>query len=304
MDRNRLKQIQTSDTTDSRLNQEFVDWLRTKGLNWALVLMIALCAVMGWNLWKQRRERIRNEAWQDLADATLPAAYEDVAARFKDIDSVAPWALLAAADRYLTAVQTGVRFDRTPDAADYRLTPEATQEFLQSSDRLYAEVLNMSTEAPRAGFRLNALFGRAAVYESTGKIDEARGFLQEAVRTATEAGFPELASVAEERMATLNEVAQRVELPTVAQLPVEPAAAPSQAPVVNDDLIRQLLTPSESDAAPTTPQPTAPGAATTSPVAPPATVDPAQGQGQAPNETPGASSESTPASSSGGDQGG
>ena len=83
MDRNRLSKIQQSDLTESRVNQEFVDWLKTKGLNYALVFMVALCAVMGWNLWKQRQTRVRNEAWQDLGQATLPAARLQAISRLK-----------------------------------------------------------------------------------------------------------------------------------------------------------------------------------------------------------------------------
>src|SRR5690606_19888710 len=112
----------------SRINQDFMEWLKTKGMNWALLILVALCALMGWNLWKERQAMRRNTAWVDLASASIPASLQDVAARFSEIDAVAPLALLGSADRYLVSIQTGQRFDREPSAEDYLVTPELRTE--------------------------------------------------------------------------------------------------------------------------------------------------------------------------------
>ena len=34
----RLKEVQTTDLTDSRVNHDFIDWLKTKGMNWLLLI--------------------------------------------------------------------------------------------------------------------------------------------------------------------------------------------------------------------------------------------------------------------------
>ena len=245
-DRNRLEQIQQTDLTESRVNQDFVDWLKTKGVNWALVVLVVLCGVMGWNLWKQRQQSQRDEAWVDLASATIPAALEDVAARFPKVDSIAPLALLSAADKYLFSVQTGTRFDRDPTAEDYRLTPEVRTEWLQLADGLYAKVIETTPvtaeDFPRKGFVIAAMFGRAAVAECSGDIEAARTFLKDA-RLESEPQYPQLAALADERLETLDPLSDPVLLPTRAQLPQAPTATPIETPILDQDLIRDLLSP-------------------------------------------------------------
>src|SRR5262245_25193708 len=115
-DRRRLQEIQQQDLTESRLNQEFVDWLKTKGMNWLLVVLLGLCAYMGWNWWRDRQVKAREAAWASFSSATLPAALEEVAATHQGVDSVDALALVVAADRYLGSVQSGVRFDRDAGA--------------------------------------------------------------------------------------------------------------------------------------------------------------------------------------------
>ena len=43
----RLKQVQTTDLTDSRLNHEFVAWLKTSGMNYLLMLLLVACVAVG-----------------------------------------------------------------------------------------------------------------------------------------------------------------------------------------------------------------------------------------------------------------
>lgn len=49
-DKKRLSQVQTQDLTESRLNDDFVYWLKKNGTNTLLVVLIALCAFLGFNL--------------------------------------------------------------------------------------------------------------------------------------------------------------------------------------------------------------------------------------------------------------
>ena len=272
-DRRRLQQIQQQQLTESRLNDDFLYWLKNKGPNYLFVILLGLCAVMGWNLWQKKKGEARTAAWADLGSATLPAAYEEVAATHKGIDSVDAWAFLSAADRYMSSIQSGNRFDRQASDADYRLTPELREQWLAEAERLYGQVIGAaqtSGEKEKAGFIIAAHFGKAAVAESRGNLDAAKRELDEAAAAAGTAWEP-LARVARERADSLATVATLPRFPTRAELPASTAPAslqsPLEPPVIDENLIRELLTPSAgqpievpSGAAPATPPPATPPA--------------------------------------------
>jgi len=246
-DRSRLEQIQQTDVTEGRYNEDFLDWLKTKGLNYAAVILLVLVGVMGWNMFKDRRVQERDQAWVDLSGASLPGSLEDVAQRHRDTDSIAPWALLDAAERYYQAVQRGVRlFDREPDAEDWQLTPELREQWLNESDRLFSEVVAKSRGSrshDRRGFLIAALFGRAAIAESRGDAEAARAALSE-IASVSRGTHQAIADLAESRMANLDEVIAVAKLPSRSDLPAAPSAQPLVDPIVTDDLLRDLLTPS------------------------------------------------------------
>lgn len=225
MDSKRLGGVQKQDLTESRLNDDFVYWLRTSGPNWLLGAMVVACLVLGWQWWKNSRAAARDTAWQEFAAATLPPALRDVAARHGNIDSVAAYALLTAGDRYLMSVQTGMRFDRDMGASDAALTPEMRTEWLGEADALYAQVLASTESKPElAGFTAAALFGRAAVAETQGKFDEATSLLQRAEKVAA-TRYPAVAAQATKRLATVESLRN--------PYPVPPGAAtlPENSPV-------------------------------------------------------------------------
>ena len=72
----RLKEVQTTDLTDSRVNRDFVDWLKTKGMNYLLLALLALCAFFAWEWYQQQSVLARDQAWADLTNATSPATPE------------------------------------------------------------------------------------------------------------------------------------------------------------------------------------------------------------------------------------
>lgn len=246
-DRARLEQIQQQQLTESRLNEDFLNWLKNKGPNYLFVLLLGLCGVMGWNWWQRQKAETRTNAWIDLGSATLPAAYEEVASNYRKVDAVAPLALLGAADRYMNSVLSGARFDRQPTDADHALTPELREQWLAEADRLYGQVLasaRTAGERERAGFIIAAHFGRAAVAESRGDLDAARREL-ESVAAAAGKDWAPLAAIARERIADLDSVAVVLSFPSRAELPQAAGApTPFQSPLFDDALIRELLTPS------------------------------------------------------------
>ncbi len=224
MDRKRLGSVQQTDLTESRINDDFVFWLKNSGPNWLLAALVVASLVMGWNWWQNREAQARDVAWNELNAADIPAALKDVALKHSDIDSVPEFALLTAGDRYLQSVLTGTRFDREATASDATVTPELRLEWLAEADTLYGDVIKASqvdTSGGLRAFEVSAWFGRAAVAESKGDIDAAKGALENAKRAAG-THFPWLVKNADARLASLGMISTQYPIP-----PAPVAVAPT-----------------------------------------------------------------------------
>ncbi|NBX35931.1 MAG: hypothetical protein EBR10_01730 [Planctomycetes bacterium] len=215
MDRKRLANVQQSDLTESRINDDFLYWLKNSGPNWLLAVLVVLCLAMGWNWWKNKQGQARDAAWSELSDADIPASLRDVAAKHGDVDGVASLALLSAADRYLQSVVSGQRFDREASAADAAVTPELRREWLLEARTLYSEVLaraEASNDANAVSFEVAALFGLAAVAESRGEVDTAKSSL-ERIDSKTSESHPWISKQAKARIATIALVSSPYQIP-------------------------------------------------------------------------------------------
>lgn len=244
----RLTQIKGTDLTEGRINEEFVTWLRTKGLNYLLVVLLLILGWMGWNLWEQRAAERRDAAWIDLADATLPVSLDEVATRHAGVDSVAVLAQISAGDRYLGSVQSGLRFDREPDQPDYRLTPEDRTAFLASADDAYRRAISILGAREQIGAKapllIAAVVGRAAVEESRGNLEATESLLQEARAIAGDR-YTIVNRWAKQRIDELPKLAAAPPIPPQSSLPVRPAVEPL-APMIVQDLLRDLAAPPAS----------------------------------------------------------
>ena len=91
MDRDRLKDIQTADLSESKVNEDFVHWLKTKGPSYLFIILIVLFAFIFYNQYRAGKVRHRAEAWNAYLEAGqsgLPASLEDVAQTYSEIDSL------------------------------------------------------------------------------------------------------------------------------------------------------------------------------------------------------------------------
>lgn len=225
----RLKNMQQADLTESRVNDDFLHWLKTWGQNILLAVLVVAALAMGYFWWSQKKEQARDEAWSELGAASLPVALEEVAAKHEGKDAVAPFAEILAADRYLQAVTSNQRFDREASAADAALTPELRTEWLKEADRLYAKVAARMANAKRPGeygFLFGALFGRAAVAEDMGDLKAAEGFLKEIEAKSKDTDFAADGTLAAKRLESLQALAAKVELPSRPAPPAAPTAIP------------------------------------------------------------------------------
>ncbi|MFM7479891.1 MAG: hypothetical protein ACKO4V_02025 [Planctomycetota bacterium] len=281
MDRKRLANVQQSDLTESRINDDFLFWLKNSGPNWLLAVLVVLCLAMGWNWWKNKQGQARDVAWSELSDADIPATLRDVAAKHSDVDGVASFALLTAADRYLQSVVSGQRFDREPSATDAAVTSELRREWLLEARVLYDEVLTRaeaSNDPNAVAFEVAALFGLAAVAESRGEADVAKSAL-ERVDAKTAENMPWISKQAKARIETIALVSSPYQIPD-APMPqaVLPDGTrfnlPTGASVADEEAMRALIGGLQAGGmTPASDQPIMP-AAPSDPAAPPAPAAP------------------------------
>ena len=142
-DPERLAQVQQSDLAESRVNEEFIDWLKKWGNTILLIVLLIALVGVGWNWLQRKADTERDTAWTNLDGAQLPASLEEVAKESKGIDSVSTLALLTAADKFLQ--KRPIRFasrrnrDRRGCPAgcrDARAVPRERQQSLRGGDPL------------------------------------------------------------------------------------------------------------------------------------------------------------------------
>ena len=241
---------------ESRVNVEFVDFLK-KWSTPALLVVAAIVVVM----FALRKLEERRQAYVDAAfeqyeaaarpkgvgpdDAPLtsvvaisPFTLQGVAEEYSDVKGARWLSRLAAADTYMTAVRTGVTLGATVkadgavgDPEQDLLGPEARADYLEQARALYRAVLQDTESDPKATIHtLRALFGIAAVQESAGELEGARQTLDRVATLAAERGFGTLARLAEGRIQTLDELGEPVDLVSRDTLPELPWLAPPPAP--------------------------------------------------------------------------
>lgn len=243
-DQNRQRQVQTQDLTESRLNDDFVFWLKRHGMNYLLVALLVACAFMGYNWWQRKQIEKATVAWDEFVQASLPESLEQVAKDHEVFPQVAVTALLRAADLRLQQIQTG---EASPKVGDTPAVPldEAGRKIAQeAADENYAKAAELATRATE-GDRARAapvvvpsLFGRAAIAESRGDFNAARGFLEEAAKVAGDR-WPRLVEIANNRLSGLADLEKPISLPKQSELFVRTVEPTPTLP--QDDLFNAII---------------------------------------------------------------
>lgn len=231
MDSNRLKEVQQTDITESKVNEDFVDWLKNKGPTYLLIVMVGLCLWVGWDRIKSMRMQKLDQARMELNEAVSPVDLQRIAA---DYSSVREEALLRAADLYLQSVQTGRAVSRSVDQTEMppELTADERNTTINEARRLYKELIELVANDPgKVLFAVNAHFGLAALAESEGNFETAATHYTQAAELAKK-NFTQLAEQANARKDAL------AELPTEVAL-IERSALPR--PEIVDPLLRDLI---------------------------------------------------------------
>ena len=220
MDRDRLKDIQTSDLSESNVNEDFVQWLKTKGPSYLLIIMIVIAGYLFFVRYQQGKSAYRAEAWMSYIEASsagLPATHEDIAQTYADVDALYTLGLLNAADGYMRSVITGQMLGSNSNITTI-LSEEDRTFYLEKADGLYSRVIaDDDKSAERTILIVSGMNGRAAVAESKGDIESAKGHYEQVI-TRSKNFFPALATQAQSRIDTLELLVEEVVLPTDAEV--------------------------------------------------------------------------------------
>lgn len=221
---------------ESRINEEFRDFLVKWGPRLLIVVALVALAFSGRRFLNQKADERTDEAFVQLAlatstDATSPDTLLALAQQFDDVGAVAHVARLAAADAYLGAVRRGVVIGAQqspmggyPD--EELLDAELRTSYLGQARQTYTLVANAGDAADV--LKVRAHMGLAAVAESMGELDTARTHYERAATIDQQAGYGAMANVARARIASLDALVSPAALPATAQLPVPEIASPDE----------------------------------------------------------------------------
>ncbi|MFN9077034.1 MAG: hypothetical protein ACK5WX_06365 [bacterium] len=247
-DKARLRGVQTTDLTESRINDDFVFWLKRHGSNYLLVVLLVACGVLGWNYYKRQQVAKSAGAWSDLSTAStsnMPEPLEQIAKDHANVPQVAMMALIAAGDLRLNQIQRG---ELSPAVGTTPAVPldEAARKIAQeAADDNYAKAAKMAEEfaagdrSKVAPILFSSLFGRAAVAESRGDFEASKKLLEDALALAGDK-WTGIASIAKSRLTGLVALSKPLAIPTAAELPVK-VTVPVPATGGSDDLFSSIV---------------------------------------------------------------
>ena len=260
---------------ESKLNVEFIDWLKKWGPYFVITLAAVVLIWRGWEFLKSQRQATLDKAFIEHRQLTSglnpsPESLVLFADTHKATPGLAAEARLEAARIYLQAVGVGIEPGAQPAAdgtfKESDLLSDARRvELLNKAESLYSTVLS-NTEG-KVGMELMAVqaaFGLASVAESREDWAEASQNYEQVIAIATAGNLPTLAEVAVERREALDTLKTLPKYYSQADLP-EPPPPPTPTPVPVELLPGGPQGPSTPPTAPTTP-----------PADPPAQDPPAQ----------------------------
>lgn len=235
MDDRQTKIREGAGLENSRINQEFVDFLN----KWSTPVLMTLAVAAGiWWLMQymeQKKNTRIDQAFSELEAATSggnpsPSSLTTIATDYSGVRSVPELAKLTATDIYLRAftigIEPGAQFDpitRRVLNPDDVLTPERRTMYLDLAQSTANEVLSMSKDkGGKALFAMQALSRLAAVQEGKRDFDAAKGYYEQLKALGAQEQYETIVSFAEARIANLDSLKQVGELPSSALVPALP----------------------------------------------------------------------------------
>ncbi len=218
---------------EGRYNTEFIDLLKKYSTPMLLCIAVIAGGYFLYNYRSRQRELSTDGAWAQF-DAAEKSGSPASLLRIADENegtAIEHLARLKVADVHLDASRTGVPIGVTLEASGElpkdtkALTEEQQASELASAQGLYKQVFDEVADKPEmTPFALSALSGLAAVAESKGELDAAKGFYQQIIDRATAAGLDASAKRAEERKNSVDKLKIEPKLYAQAALPASAAS--------------------------------------------------------------------------------
>jgi hypothetical protein len=207
---------------ESRLNQEFIDFLQKWSMPLLVIAAIAAVGYAGWGKVKAARQEKVNAAFREFeaasqGDSPSPETLRRIADDFDGIRGVGSLARLAAADAYLRTVRSGVRpgtqlnDDGTLKSPEDALSPQDAASALDQAKALYQRTYDeTASDSTRVLVTIHALYGLASVAESKKDFGAARSSYETLARLAEGTPYAAHGLIAKKRSANVDRLAADV----------------------------------------------------------------------------------------------
>ncbi|MFG0276049.1 MAG: hypothetical protein ACF8QF_13440 [Phycisphaerales bacterium] len=244
MDQRQQKITEGAGLTESRLNQDFIDWLNKWGPRILTLVLIVLVIYVANDWWKGKQVESRDEAFFQLEQARISGSPDALLAVARDHDgrgAVAELATIEAADILLAAARRGVTPGGSVLNPEDALDEEGRSDLYRRAADLYEQAYRATrSDSGRPVQRIAARWGMAATAISLREWDGARAALEDVARFADDAGLHRLATVARDRLENFDDLRDappllpEEEIATVT--PRDPGTfGPAPSPLVNPE---------------------------------------------------------------------
>ena len=231
---------------DSRVNQEFIDFLQ----KWSspVIMVLAVAALVWAGLQYLERQRVAkiDQAFREL-DAAMqggnpsPSSLKTIAAEYEGIRSVSQLALLQTSDLYLSAFVVGFEpgaqvNPQTGLMNDEDILDDAQRTvYLEQAGQLAQQVLDQSAGIEgKELLAMQAMSRLASVAEGKRNFDGAVSMYKQLEALANEAQYPSIAAFASNRIENVDTLKAIEPLPSKDQLAPLPGA-------ISQEMIDQLM---------------------------------------------------------------
>lgn len=273
---------------ESRLNQDFLDFLRKWSTPILLVAALGALSFVAYQKYAQaKRDNIDRafREYEEVSSSSMPSpdSLAAVARQYTGIEAVPALSHNGAGDSLMFTLKTGLKAgaklkdDGSPESPDDVLKDADRTTILAQAEENYQLALDESIKNPaQRPVTFGALFGLASVAESKGDMDKAKSLYERVISlvnedapvpnedgTPGERPFANHAAIAKERIQKLGTLSKPVTIVSEAQLPKLPPL-PGATPPITD----------------------MPAGVTVTPVGPPTPVAPAPTQVPPPAATP------------------
>ena len=258
MDDRQTKIREGAGLEDSRINQEFIDFLNKWSSPVLLTLAIAALVWAGLQYLERKKMARIDQAFSEFESATAgnnpsPASLKTLADEYKGVRSVPELALLETSDLYLRAFVTGYKpgAEINPNTGELinesdLLDDSQRQNYLDQAGDLAQQVLSMTKDAVgKELLAMQAMTRMASVKEGKRDFDGAKSMYQSLESLAKKTEYESVATFAAARLEHIDQLQSVVPLPAkddLAPLPGEetPTITPEQLQEMMDSIQNEV----------------------------------------------------------------